>query len=135
MCINTKVTFILLYNSQHLCLKSMIMKGFAFLLTVGVLLVGCVPAKKYNDLLEKEKLCSSELEKYKTDALNYEAEASTFKAKFEVLEKDVKQLKADTSKMGEDYRTLHRGRIHPQLPLSPSILPSHSPGELCWVIE
>jgi len=83
------------------------MKGFGFLFAVGILLVGCVPAKKYNDLLEKEKLCSSELEKYKTSALNFEASASNFKTKFEILEKDVKQLKADTSKMGEEYRTLH----------------------------
>lgn len=83
------------------------MKFFGALLIFTTFLIGCVPAKKYNDLLEKEKLCSDELEKYKTKALDFEAEASNFKSKYEVLEKDVKQLKSDTSRLGNDYRTLY----------------------------
>lgn len=83
------------------------MKAIASILFLGILFGSCiVPAKKYNDLLEKERQCSEELEKYKTNALNYEAEATEFKSKYALLGEEVKQLKADTSSLGNQYRTL-----------------------------
>ena len=52
---------------------------------IGLLVLGaCVPAKKYNDLVEREKKCSEELEMYKTNALNYEGKAK------ELFEEDLK---------------------------------------------
>ena len=94
-------------SSQHLCLKSLVMKLFSCILFVGFAMSACVPAKKYNELLEKEKQCSSELEKYKTNALNFEADAKDFKTKYEVLTKELKQLVADSSQLGNRYRTLY----------------------------
>lgn len=82
------------------------MKNFALIFTLGFLIVSCVPSKKYNDLLEKEQQCSEELAKYKTSALNYEADAKNYKSKYDVLSKDVLKLKADTSALGNTYRTL-----------------------------
>lgn len=81
----------------------------------GLLLMGiasCVPAKKYNELLEKEKACSEELAKFKTDALNYEAEAKNFKSKYEVFKEEVNQLKADTTELGANYRKLRAKYDH-----------------------
>lgn len=66
----------------------------------------CVPAKKYNELVEKEKLCSEELEKFKSSALNNEALAAELKSKSDLLSSQVTQLKADTSSLGNKYRTL-----------------------------
>lgn len=74
---------------------------------VALLLISsCVPVKKYDELVEKEKLCSEELEKYKTSALSNEALAAELKTKSDLLAGQVTQLKADTSSLGGQYRTL-----------------------------
>lgn len=70
------------------------------------MLFACVPAKKYNELVEKEKLCADELNKYKTSSLNFEGQAADYLSKYNVLTKEVAALKADTSKMGMQYRLL-----------------------------
>ena len=82
------------------------MRIFGGLLAFMFLIGSCVPAKRYNELLEKEKQCSEELEMYKTKALDYEAEAMTLGARVEVLGKDVTKLKADTASLGHKHRTL-----------------------------
>ena len=74
---------------------------------IGLLLItSCVPAKKYNELLEREKLCSEELKKHKTNALNFEAEANDLRTQHEQLTTQVNDLKVDTTRLGLDYRTL-----------------------------
>jgi chemotaxis protein MotB len=89
-----------------LCRKIAIMKYLIASIVLGGLLVSCVPAKKYNELLEKERECNDALEKYKNDALNYEATSKDFQSKYEVASDQLKQLVADSSKMGNDYRVL-----------------------------
>jgi len=72
---------------------------------VGLLLLGaCVPAKKYKDLVEREKKCSEELEMYKTNALNFEGKAKDLEARYDVMKTDVEKLKADTTRIGNEYR-------------------------------
>lgn len=66
----------------------------------------CVPAKKYNDLLAKEKSCSEELKKYKTSALDNEAKVKTLEAQHELMTKDISQLKKDTTDLGNQLRSL-----------------------------
>ncbi len=74
---------------------------------IGLLLItSCVPAKKYNELLEREKQCSEELKKHKTNALNFEAEAKDLRTKHGQLTAQVNDLKVDTTRLGLDYRTL-----------------------------
>ena len=74
---------------------------------LGLLVLGaCVPAKKYNDLVAREKKCSEELEMYKTNALNYEGKAKDLEARYDVLKTDVEKLKADTTRIGNEYRIL-----------------------------
>lgn len=82
------------------------MKLFGGIFLVILFVASCVPAKKYNDLVEKEKLCSEELQKFKTNALNYEGEAKDLRSKYELLTSQVESLKADTSSLGHKYRTL-----------------------------
>jgi chemotaxis protein MotB len=71
-----------------------------------VLLTACVPSKKYNDLLEKEKTCSEELAKFKSSALTFEGEASEYKEQYQLLTAEVTSLKKDTSNLGQDHRVL-----------------------------
>jgi chemotaxis protein MotB len=74
---------------------------------IGLLVLGaCVPAKKYNDLVEREKKCSEELEMYKTNALNFEGKAKDLEARYDVMKADVEKLKGDTTRIGNEYRIL-----------------------------
>lgn len=82
------------------------MKYLVACLMMGGLLFSCVPAKKYNELLEKERECSESLAKYKNDALNYEASSKDYQSKYELASEQLKQLVADSTKMGADHRLL-----------------------------
>lgn len=81
------------------------MKVVVGLLTV-ITLFSCVPYKKYNDLVEKEKACADELAKYKNNALTFEGKAKEFEAELTTLNEDVKALRLDTLTMGNDFRRL-----------------------------
>jgi chemotaxis protein MotB len=82
------------------------MKFLTLLVPIIFVAASCVPAKKYNELLEKEQQCADELAKFKTNALNYEAQAKDYKSKYDLLSEDVVKLKADTSRIGNEYRVL-----------------------------
>lgn len=69
-------------------------------------LFACVPAKKYNELLEREQQCNEELKRFKTSALDNEAALATIRVKQELLEKEANQLRADTARIGSAYREL-----------------------------
>lgn len=76
------------------------------ILLIAITIGSCVPAKKYNDLVAKEQNCADELKKYKTSSLDYEAQLKTIQARAELMQKDVVKLKADTSALGNSYRSL-----------------------------
>ncbi len=74
---------------------------------LGVLMLSaCVPAKKYNDLLEKEQKCSEEISKYKSDALNFEASAVDYQNQYERLLEEVVTIKTNAATIGQQYRTI-----------------------------
>lgn len=78
-----------------------------FSLVLLVVLIGaCVPAKKYNDLLQQQEACSESLKKFKTQALDNEGKLKTIEAKAKLLTKEVVQLKQDTAAIGANYRSL-----------------------------
>lgn len=70
------------------------------------LFAACVPAKKYNDLLERELKCSEELANYKNNSLTNEGKAKDLEAKLTVMQSDIAALKSDTSKLGQNFRLL-----------------------------
>lgn len=78
----------------------------SFIFFSFILLGACVPAKKYNDLLEREKKCSEELEAYKTSSLDNEGKAKDLQARYDVMKKEVTALKIDTNNLGNNYRLL-----------------------------
>lgn len=69
-------------------------------------LLACVPSKKYNELLERERQCNEELKRFKTSALDNEAALASIRVKQELLEKETNQLRADTTELGNQYREL-----------------------------
>lgn len=83
------------------------MKSIYSIVVGIVLLSSCVPAKRYNELVEKEKQCSDELADYKTRSLTCEEKAATLAAKVETLSKEIDGLKQDTTTLGHDYRMLN----------------------------
>lgn len=75
---------------------------------VCVAINACVPAKKFKELTEKERVCSLELEKYKRSSLDYESKAKEYQVLYDVLTKDMNKIKKDTSIYGARFRDLQR---------------------------
>lgn len=74
--------------------------------TILLLAGACVPAKKYNDLVERERVCATELEQFKSRAITGEGRAAEFEAKYNTLLSEAYKLKEDTMRIGNDYRML-----------------------------
>jgi len=70
-----------------------------------VAITSCVPAKKYQDLLAREKACNDELEKYKNSSSQAENKAQIVEEKLNLLDKEVDQLKKDTLSNGAKFRS------------------------------
>ena len=77
-------------------------------LLVLILISACVPAKKYKDLLEREKVCSEELAKFKKSSGEYESLSKDLQIKFDNASKDLSKLIQDTTTLGSNYRLLLR---------------------------
>jgi chemotaxis protein MotB len=75
---------------------------------VLLLISACVPAKKYKDLLEREKVCSEELAKFKKSSGEYEALSKDLQTKFANASRDLSRLILDTTALGNKYRLLLR---------------------------
>lgn len=82
------------------------MKSTYIIGTLFFAFTACIPAKKYNELLEREKTCSEELNKYKTAALENEGKAKDLQVLSDQLRKEVTELKKDTLEIGSNFRFL-----------------------------
>lgn len=69
-----------------------------------ILLSACVPSKKYKELLQKEKVCSEELAKYKQSSSDFEAQGKDLKLSLDMLTKERGELRKDTTELGEALR-------------------------------
>ena len=76
--------------------------------TLLIFITSCVPSKKYNELVNREKACAEALAAYKKMSLDYESLAKDLEMKFDLANKDLIQLRKDTSMMGEELRLLKR---------------------------
>lgn len=77
-------------------------------LLVLIIFSACVPAKKYKDLLEREKVCSEEFVKFKKSSGEYESLSKYLQTKFANASKDLSKLIQDTTTLGSKYRLLLR---------------------------
>lgn len=81
-------------------------KKIACFSVIVLLLLACVPAKKYNELLEREKMCSGELAKFKNTAITNEDKAKELQARLILLQDDIVNLREDTLRLSEKYRLM-----------------------------
>jgi len=77
-----------------------------YLIFVITLFCACVPAKKYNELYQREKLCTQEIEDLKNRAILSEGLTEEWVTKYEVLERNIQSLIKDTAQLGEELRFL-----------------------------
>lgn len=82
------------------------MKKQLSIIALTCVLAACVPAKKYNELLEKEKTCSEELSKYKASSIENEGKAKDLQVMVDQFRKDIVSLKKDTLELGSNLRFL-----------------------------
>ncbi|WP_294671510.1 OmpA family protein [uncultured Fluviicola sp.] len=82
------------------------MKKQLSIIALTCALAACVPAKKYNELLEKEKTCSEELSKYKASSIENEGKAKDLQVMVDQFRKDIVSLKKDTLELGSNLRFL-----------------------------
>lgn len=82
------------------------MNKFGLVVAVVVGITSCVPAKKYNELVAREKTCTEELALFKNSSILNEAKAKDLEARIQVIQNEVVLLKSDTTKLGENYRNL-----------------------------
>ena len=83
-------------------------KTLALSLLCSVLFTACVPYKKYNELLEREKSCSEELAKYKKSSTDYEVLSKDLQSKYDIAAKEVSRLRGDTNNLGNQIRLMTR---------------------------
>lgn len=83
-------------------------KTLALSLLCTVLFTACVPSKKYNELLEREKSCSEELAKYKKSSTDYEVLSKDLQSKYDLAAKEVSRLRGDTNLLGNQIRLMTR---------------------------
>lgn len=82
------------------------MKKQLSIIALTCALAACVPAKKYNELLEREKVCSEELSKYKASSIENEGKAKDLQVMVDQFRKDIVALKKDTLELGSNLRFL-----------------------------
>lgn len=82
------------------------MKTYNLFFVLSILVFSCVPAKKYNELVAREKQCSLDLEKYKSSSLEFEGKFKDVDARYEVAKKELAALIEDTTDLGSKLRLL-----------------------------
>ena len=82
-------------------------KIFFFCFTV-LLFGSCVPAKKYNELVSKEKACAEELDRLRKSSIEFESLAKDLSTKYKIAQGEIKELTNDTTDLGKELRILTR---------------------------
>ncbi len=82
------------------------LQKFTLLYIIISLTFSCVPAKKYNELLEREKVNSEELTKFKSSSITNEDKAKELSAQLASIQNDIQNLKEDTVRLSEQYHQI-----------------------------
>jgi chemotaxis protein MotB len=82
--------------------------SFVVLILLTFIFGACVPLKKYNDLLVKAKSCDEELALIKDKSIDFESKTNELEVAYTKTQKEIFKLIADTSEIGENFRSLKR---------------------------
>jgi len=77
-----------------------------FYLCLLATMSACVPAKKYNELYQREKLCTQEITSLTNRAILSEGLTEEWVAKHDVIQKNMDGLQRDTTQLGNELRHL-----------------------------
>ncbi len=81
------------------------MKALFFIFITTILLVSaCVPAKKYNELLVREKACTEELENFKQSSITNQDKAKELEGKLVSIQNEISNLKEDTLRLSDKLK-------------------------------
>ncbi len=81
------------------------MQKIAFVLSL-VVLMSCVPLKKYNDLQANYDKSQVEYARFKSSALDYENKMKELQAQLDLNKGLTNQLKKDTTRLSDEYKML-----------------------------
>lgn len=82
------------------------MKKSIIILSSLLFIMACVPIKKYRDLEANYQKCMEEQSLYKSKAIDFENRVKELEVQVDNLKNTVTILKADTTKLGEEFRNL-----------------------------
>ncbi|MDG2370424.1 MAG: OmpA family protein [Flavobacteriales bacterium] len=78
-------------------------KKFPLVLVIAFL-ISCVPARKYEEVESKQKVCSEKLKEISDLAIKLETDNTELKAGFDQMNDQVRRLKSDTTLLGKALR-------------------------------
>jgi len=71
-----------------------------------LVVVSCVPMKKYKDVVEKAKICEEELISYKEKAIHFENKSNDLETSYHLIKDEVDKIKKDTVTISDKIRSL-----------------------------
>jgi chemotaxis protein MotB len=82
------------------------MKQLLFIFTIALLVIGCVPLKKYQDLEVNYSKCQEEKTAFQSSSLDYENRVKELNTQLELLKNSIDVMVQDSLDLGNDYRML-----------------------------
>ena len=70
----------------------------------GFVLQGCVPARKFEEVAEKQEVCAKELKSLKTLKTELDTENTELKSVSDLISQEAKRLRSDTTLLGKSLR-------------------------------
>lgn len=82
------------------------MNKILYVFALVLFISSCVPARKYQEISDKQKTCQQELEAIRGNLQELEARTKEFNVQLEVAQRKINSLESDTSVLGNSLRIL-----------------------------
>lgn len=79
-------------------------KGVVFLALIALIIQSCVPARKFEEVAEKQEICATELKTLKTLRTELETENTELQSSNDQLNSSINRLRKDTTLLGKSLR-------------------------------
>jgi chemotaxis protein MotB len=78
--------------------------GVVFLALIALIIQSCVPARKFEEVAEKQEICATELKSLKTLRTELETENTELQSSNDQLNSSINRLRKDTTLLGKSLR-------------------------------
>jgi chemotaxis protein MotB len=82
------------------------MKQSVAIIFFSLLILGCVPLKKYQELEENYNKCLEESTTYKSSSIDYENRMKELQTQLDLMKNNIDQIIEDTTKLSQEYKML-----------------------------